>query len=104
MESLSRGLMAGFIDGPLIRARHAGVPQRYARNSALLPGHFRPVHEMHKTGDLYIVVVIVDELFEDIQGAVQAQARCTVRMLCSICCVNALDFRPIEIHSRIAAG
>jgi hypothetical protein len=104
VESLSRGLLAGFVDGPLIRAWYAGMAQGDARNSALLPGHFPPVHEMHKTGDLYIVVVIVEELFEDIQRAVQAQARCTVRMLCSNCCVNALDLRPIEIHSKFAAG
>jgi len=104
VESIPRGLLTGFVDGELIRARHAGVPQGHTGKSALLPGDLRPIHEAQESGDLGIVVVIVEKLLEDVQGGVQTQARCTVRMLCSTYCVHALDFRPIETHSKFAAG
>ena len=81
-----------------LQAWDDGTAQGDSGKSALLPGDLRPIHEAQESGDLGIVVVIVEKLLEDVQGGVQTQARCTVRMLCSTCCVHALDFRPIETH------
>jgi hypothetical protein len=87
-----------------LQAWDDGTAQGDSGKSALLPGDFRPIHETQRVPKFCIVVVIVEKLLEDVQGRVQTQARCTVRMLCSTYCVHALDFRPIETHSKFAAG
>ena len=76
------------------------MPQGHTGKSALLPGNLGPIHEAQKSGDLCIVVVVVEELLEDIHGAVKAGGRGVYQVLLSIRGVNALNSYPVPSHSK----
>jgi hypothetical protein len=85
-----------------LQAWDDGTAQGDSGKSALLPGDLRPIHETQHVPKFCIVVVIVEELFKDVHGAVKARRRGPSPVLLSIRGVNALNGSPIETHPRTA--